>query len=202
MYVVGLTGGIGSGKTAVSDRFARLGICIVDADLASRKVVEAGSPALDKIRQRFGAAILQENGELNRAALRTTIFSSPADKQWLEELLHPLIFQQILEELQEADSPYVIFVSPLLVESGQLALCNRLLLVDAAEESQLQRTMQRDNNDEAQVRSIMASQASREERLSRADDVIVNDQGLDYLDQRVQELHRQYLELAAQHQQQ
>lgn len=196
MFVVGVTGGIGSGKTAATDRFAALGITVVDADVASRMVVEPGSPALRQIAEHFGPQILLSNGSLNRAELRQIIFANPAEKAWLEQLLHPLIAIEVQHQLQSAISPYVIFVSPLLVESRQNEFCDRVLIIDAPEEVQLQRTVQRDNNDRAQVQRIIASQASRELRREHADDIIENTGSLDYLTQQVAALHTRYLQLA------
>ena len=197
MYVVGVTGGIGSGKTAATDRFAALGIGVVDADIASRVVVEPGMPALARIAAHFGADILRDDGALDRAALRKIIFADPAEKTWLERLLHPLIAEEIQRQLHTVTSPYVIFVSPLLTESSQHEFCDRILVIDAPENMQLQRTMQRDNNDAAQVQRIIASQASREQRLRHADDVIENTGSLDHLAQQVAALHERYLGLAA-----
>lgn len=197
MLVVGVTGGIGSGKTAVTDSFHALGIDIVDADLASRVVVEPDTPALQHIAEHFGAAILQADGALDRAALRRIIFQDPAAKQWLEQLLHPLIGEEIRRQLQSAASPYVVFVSPLLVETSQRTFCDRILVVDVPEETQLQRTMTRDNNDADQVRRIIASQASRAQRLELADDVIENTGSLEQLQTKVAQLHARYLQLAA-----
>jgi dephospho-CoA kinase len=196
-FVVGITGGIGSGKTAVSDRFRALGIEIVDADVASREVVKPGMPALDAIRGHFGESVIQPDGALDRAALRQKVFSDPAERQWLERLLHPSINAWIREQLTKATSPYVILVSPIMFETQQHLLTDRVLVVDVPESVQLARTMARDNNSETQVRAIMAAQASREKRLERADDVIVNDGGLETLDREVAALHRKYLELAA-----
>ncbi|MBD2859751.1 dephospho-CoA kinase [Spongiibacter sp. KMU-158] len=193
--IIGLTGGIGSGKTAVSDRFAAHGISIVDADVISRVVVEPGRPALEKIRDHFGTDILLEDGNLDRAQLRQKIFSSPTDKQWLESLLHPLIAEETLRQLSEAQSPYAIYVSPLLVESNQKGFCQRLLVVDVSEETQLQRTIARDSNDAEQVKRIIASQASREQRLALADDIIVNDSDLKSLHEKVDAMHQSYLAL-------
>lgn len=198
MYVVGLTGGIGSGKTAVSDRFKALGIEIVDADVMSRVVVEPGKPALAEIQKKFGDEILLDDGNLNRAALRRIIFKNPDDKNWLEQLLHPLIAEATFDALSSAKSAYVMFASPLLIEAGQNAICDRILVVDVPEQVQLERTMQRDDNDAEQVNAIMASQASRSERLAKADDVIENTRGFDYLDTEVSRLHSQYLKLATQ----
>lgn len=196
-FIVGLTGGIGSGKTAVSDRFAEHGINVVDADVISREVVEPGSTALNEIAAHFGQGILLPDGTLDRAQLRQKIFHSAEEKQWLEQLLHPLIATETLRQLDAAEGPYVIYVSPLLVEGGQKALCDRLLVVDVSEATQLQRTMQRDNNDEAQVKRIIASQASRQERLAQADDVIENSAGLAELLQQADALHSRYIALAA-----
>ena len=197
MFVVGLTGGIGSGKTAASDRFAQLGIEIIDADLASRTVVEPGTAVLQQIAEHFGADILLADGTLDRATLRQKIFADADDKQWLESLLHPLIADEIFRGLAAAVSPYAIFVSPLLIESGQDAICDRILVIDVPEDIQVQRTAARDSNDEAQVRRIIASQAPRQQRLAKADDVIENSAGLDHLLQQVNKLHQTYLHYAA-----
>ncbi|MCH2096853.1 MAG: dephospho-CoA kinase [Pseudomonadales bacterium] len=196
MFVVGLTGGIGSGKTAVSDRFAALGIEIVDADVAARIVVEPGRPALAEIAEHFGAEVIDPSGALDRAALRTRVFSDPDARRWLEQLLHPRIADEIRSGIEGATSPYTMLVSPLLLEAGQAAYAHRILVVDVPVEVQVARTMTRDDNDEAQVRRIIAAQSPREDRLKRADDVIQNDQGLDALDRAVAELHARYLALA------
>ena len=197
MFVLGITGGIGSGKTAVSDRFQHLGIVVVDADVCSRVVVEKGRPALTKIAEHFGENILTEDGELDRAALRTTIFSNADDKKWLESLLHPLIAEEVFNQLAAATSDYVILASPLLVESQQNLICDRVLVVDVPVEVQIERTCARDDNDEAQVRNIIASQADRETRLKAASEVIENTQGFDFLDNEVARLHQTYLQLSA-----
>ena len=199
MFVIGITGGIGSGKTAVSDRFAALGIKVVDADIASRVVVEPGRPALERIREHFGDETIQSDGGLDRAALRTKVFEDPAERKWLEALLHPLINAYIRDELASAESPYAALVSPLMFETGQHRLTHRILVVDVPESVQLERTMARDANSEAQVRAIMEAQSSRSQRLELADDVIANDQGLDVLDVEVARLHEKYLELAREH---
>ncbi len=194
--VIGLTGGIGSGKSAVSERFEALGIRVVDADIASRVVVEPGRPALAAIEEHFGSNVIAADGTLDRAALRKLVFEDESERRWLEQLTHPLINAYIAEELESAASPYAMLAHPLLVETGQTSICQRVLVVDVPEQLQLERTMARDDNPEAQVRAIMAAQASREERLAAADDVIVNDQGLDHLDREVQRLHADYLALA------
>lgn len=194
--VIGITGGIGSGKTAVSDRFQALGITVVDADIAARVVVEPGRPALAAIAEHFGKDAINDDGTLNRAELRKRVFADPAERKWLEQLTHPLINEYLGEELARARSPYAILVSPLLVETGQSRFCQRILVVDVPVELQVQRTMSRDSNDEAQVRAIIKAQASREQRLELADDIIVNDQDLEHVDREVERLHRSYLELA------
>lgn len=198
MFVVGVTGGIGSGKTAVTDLFAGFGITVVDADIAARVVVEPGTPALAAIAEHFGTAILQADGGLDRAALRRLIFQEPAQKHWLEGLLHPLIAGEIRRQIDATTSAYTIFASPLLVESSQSSFCHRILVVDVPEEVQLQRTMARDHNDAEQVKRIIASQASRQQRLARADDVVENTGTLEQLRQRVTALHEHYLQLAQQ----
>jgi dephospho-CoA kinase len=197
MFVVGITGGIGSGKTAVTDRFAKLGIKIVDADIAARVVVEPGTAALGAISDHFGSAILLAEGNLDRAALRARIFSEESEKKWLESLLHPLIGKEIMRQLAAAQSPYVIFVSPLLLEAGQNVLCDRILVVDVPEETQISRTISRDDNDEAQVRRIISTQLSRQQRLKQANDIIENNQGLAQLDEPIERLHQQYLAMAS-----
>ena len=196
-FVVGLTGGIGSGKTAVSDRFQALGIDVVDADIASRAVVEPGESALDDIAEHFGADVIAADGSLDRARLRALVFADEAERQWLESLLHPRINAWLRDQLAAASSAYAMLVSPLLIETSQHRLCHRVLVVDVPESVQLERTMARDDNSEAQVRAIMAAQASREDRLARADDVVDNTAPLDTLDDVVAALHDQYLALAA-----
>jgi dephospho-CoA kinase len=174
-----------------------VGITVVDADLASRAVVEPGRPALDAIRAHFGDDLITAEGALDRAALRQRVFAEPDERRWLEQLLHPLIAEEIESGLRAAASPYVILVSPLLLEAGQRRFVDRVLVVDVPEAVQLARTMARDANDEAQVRAIMAAQATREARLAQADDVILNDGPLEALDAQVDDLHARYLALAA-----
>ena len=196
MFVVGITGGIGSGKSAVSDRFKRLGIKVVDADIASREVVKPGQPALLAILEHFGTEVIQADGSLDRARLRTRVFADPRERIWLEQLLHPRINEYIRQELASATSRYVVLVSPLLVETGQSRFTNRILVVDVPEQVQLERTMARDSNDETQVKAMMAAQANREARLAIADDVLKNDSGFEALDAAVAQLHERYLELS------
>jgi dephospho-CoA kinase len=195
-FIVGLTGGIGSGKTAVSDRFAKLGIGIVDADIIAREVVEPGTEALQNIAEHFGTQHLTPDGQLDRAQLRKTIFTDVEAKKWLESLLHPLIGNEIVRQLGEVKSSYALFVSPLLVESQQKLLCHHLVVVDVPNEVQIERTMQRDANDRDQVERIIGSQADRQTRLAAANDVIDNTCGFEQLDLRVSELHQQFLTIA------
>ena len=194
-WILGLTGGIGSGKSAVAQHFIELGVHLVDADHAARWVVEPGQPALAKIVEHFGAEVLQADGQLNRAALRARVFADTTERRWLETLLHPLIRQEITDYLARAESPYTILVSPLLVESGQHELTQRILVVDAPEQLRVQRTMQRDQTTEEQVQAILKAQATREERLRHADDVLTNDRDLKWLRSEVERLHTFYLTL-------
>lgn len=191
--IIGLTGGIGSGKTAVSTLFEKLGIVVVDADLCSRIVVEKGKPALLAIEDHFGADILNSDATLNRAELRKRVFAAPQERVWLEQLLHPLIHQELMDQLHKSTSPYTILVSPLLVESGQNTLCQKIIVVDVPESLQIDRTTQRDNNSRELVESIIATQASRQERLARADIVIENTGSLQDLEKKVFALHQTLL---------
>jgi dephospho-CoA kinase len=194
--VVGITGGIGSGKTAATDCFASLGITVVDADLAARIIVEPGRPALEAIAAHFGPGILLADGGLDRAALRRQVFADESQRHWLEQLTHPLIGEEILKQLNASGSAYTILSSPLLLETSQVELCDLTVVVDVPEEVQLQRTMNRDNNDEAQVRRIMAAQMSRQERLSRADHTIDNSGDLTHLETQIGQLHILFLNQA------
>jgi len=194
-WILGLTGGIGSGKSAAAQCFVDLGIHLVDADNAARWVVERGRPALSQIAEHFGADVLQADGTLNRAALRELIFKDPTQRAWLEGLLHPLIREEIRQYLARAESPYAILVSPLLLETSQHQMVQRVLVIDVPEAVQIERTVLRDKTNEAQVRAILKAQASREDRLSRADDVIVNDRDPAWLKGEVERLHHFYLTL-------
>jgi dephospho-coA kinase len=199
-YVVGLTGGIGSGKSTIAELFAELGVPIVDADLVARQVVEKGSPLLAEIAAHFGPEILLEDGALNRAALREKVFNHESEKQWLNQLLHPAIRHEMLQQLAAQDAPYCIFMVPLLIENNLTALCQRILVVDVLEHTQVERAGQRDNNQVEQIKRIMQSQVSRQERLKYADDVINNNEdliaSLPQLKQKVLDLHHLYLQLA------
>lgn len=195
-FKLGLTGGIGSGKSEVSRRFEDRGIQVVDADLVARQVVEPGTPALLAIEQHFGPEILDQNGTLLRARLREIIFSDSKERIWLETLLHPLIRTEIIRQLDKATSVYAILSSPLLFETKQNALVSRTLVVDASEELQLERASQRDNNRLEQIKAIMKTQLSRQERCALADDVIHNHGDKTELDHQVETLHQQYLTMA------
>lgn len=194
--IIGLTGGIGSGKSAATQIFQALGIDVVDADLVARKVVEPGSPALQSIAEHFGQQILKPDGSLNRAALRQRIFAAPAERQWLENLLHPLIRKEIVQRLHKVDSAYAILSSPLLLETGEDALTDRVLLIDTPEARQIERTCQRDGTSPEDVTAIMATQWSRLQRQERADDVILNDGDLHQLELKVRAMHQTYIALS------
>ena len=191
--VVGITGGIGSGKSAVTDRLADLGITIVDADVAARVVVEPGQPALQAIADHFGSGVIQENGSLDRAALREIVFEYPDERRWLESITHPAIREEIICQLRSADSPYVVLSSPLLIEASQNDFVDLVVVVDVPESTQLERTMKRDDNSADLVRQIMSAQLSREARLRAADLIIDNDGNLEELHQHVDALHKQLL---------
>ena len=194
--VIGLTGGIGSGKTAASDYLASKGIRVVDADQVARQVVEPGQPALAAIRDHFGDQVILPDGQLDRRALREIVFSDPQARRQLEAITHPAIGAEILRQLQAADSPYVLLVSPLLLETTQHQMASRILLIDVPEALQLARTSARDEVPESQVRNIIAAQMSRQDKRSRADDIVVNDDSLEQLHEKLDALHQQYLALA------
>ena len=195
MLIIGLTGGIGSGKSAVSDKFKSLGITVVDADVAARTVVEPGQPALAEIERHFGSNILNQEGVLDRAQLREIMASDSEERVWLESVLHPKIGEQIAKELDESTSPYTIYVAPLLLETNSQKMCSRVLVVDVPKEIQIQRTAERDKVSEIQIEKIVAVQMEREERLEKADDVLVNTGTIKELEQQVMKLHQKYLEM-------
>lgn len=199
MRVIGLTGGIGSGKSTVVRLFGELGIHWVDADDVAREVVEPGTPALAEIAAHFGPQILNADGALDRAALRQIIFREPEQRQWLEALLHPIIRDELTRQLQPPDytGPYTLLVSPLLLETDQNTLAERVLVVDVPEAVQIERTMARDNNPRDQVERIIAAQMPRDQRLAKADDVIHNDQPLAQVRAAVEALHQRYCAPAA-----
>jgi dephospho-CoA kinase len=193
--VIGLTGGIASGKTTVSDLFAKLGIDIIDADVIAREVVAKGTPGLAAIVEKFGDDILTPDLELDRQKLRTIVFSDSAKKDWLNALLHPLIREQMQLQTANATSPYCILSVPLLVENKLNTMVSRTLVVDIDEATQIKRAIARDNSEQAIIESIIASQATRTQRLAAADDVIVNNKDLDWLSAQVKDLHQMYLNI-------
>ena len=199
MYVVAITGGIGSGKTTVANQFATLGIEVVDADLIAREVVEPGTPALAAIASHFGPGILDQQGRLDRRALRERIFSDPAAKSWLNALLHPIIRSEMLRQCAAANSPYCLLVVPLLVENRLTELADRVLVIDVDEATQIERTCRRDGVSREQAQAILASQANRSERLAMADDVLDNQSGTtETIRERILALHETYLAFASQ----
>ena len=193
--VIGLTGGIGSGKSTVARMFGALGVHWVDADDVARQVVEPGTQALRAIADHFGESILQGNGELDRAALRQKVFEDPEQRRWLEGLLHPIIRQELIRQLSPEDYnlPYVMLVSPLLLETNQHELVERIVVVDVPEETQINRTMARDGNSREQVERILAAQMPRAARREKADAIINNAQPLKRVEASVHALHQRFL---------
>lgn len=200
-FVVGLTGGIASGKSAVASRFKALGVAVADADVAARAVVAVGSPALARIAERFGPDMLLGNRELDRARLRAHVFADTAERKALEAITHPAIRALLREQCEQADGLYALADIPLLTEAGgRIAYpwLDRVLVVDAPSTLQLSRLMARDGIDEALARNMLAAQASREQRLALADDVLLNDGSLEALQAAVEQLHAHYLRSARQ----
>jgi dephospho-CoA kinase len=195
VLIVGLTGGIASGKSTASDYFTSLGIDVIDADVISRQLVQPGQPALEQITQRFGQTILTGTGELDRAALRAIVFSDTAARQDLEAMLHPLIREEMRRQVVTLDGPYCILAIPLLIETRQSDLVERILVIDADEALQYQRLRQRDHLDDTSIRSIIQSQASRAQRLAAADDVVTNNGTVAELQAQLQRCHQHYLQL-------
>lgn len=193
MRVIGLTGGIASGKSAVAEYFAALGVPVIDADLIARELVEPGKPALEQICRHFGHKILLENGELDRAAMREIIFSDVQARRALEAILHPLVRATISERIATLDGCYCIVVIPLLAESGNWEILDHILVVDCPESLQQQRLQQRDHLDLEQAKRILSAQASREQRKAIANDIIDNSQNLADLKATVERLHNKYL---------
>lgn len=199
MLVAGLTGGIGSGKSAATEHFCTLGRAVIDADVVAREVVAPGEPALAEISTRFGPEVLLPDGGLNRARVRELVFATPALREWLEGLLHPVIRTRImekLENLQQAGHPFVILASPLLLETDQHKLVDYVIVVDCSEELQISRTQARDNSSREQVERIMAAQLSRKARNEKADMLLDNGTTLDHLQQQVETLDKHLLQLA------
>ena len=197
MLIIGLTGGIGSGKSTVAGYFAQHGIPVLDADQLARELVAPSSPALNEIIDIFGPKILLPDGSLDRHQLRRRIFTDPAQKRRLEAILHPRVYTELRYRTQALRSPYCIWVVPLLLETGGAALVDRVLVVDAPESLQRERVLRREGMDKSTLEAILSSQANRAERLSAADDVVVNNSDLSQLHQQVTALHHRYLDLAS-----
>lgn len=198
VFVVGLTGGIGSGKSAAADRFVARGASLVDTDVIAHELTAAGGGALPAIRERFGDAAIAADGSMDRAVVRARVFADPQARRALEAILHPLIRSHSAERCLQAGGPYVILAVPLLIEAGGYrGRCQRICVVDCPEEVQIARVKARSGLDEAQIRAIIAAQASRAERLAAADDVIDNSGSLEHLITQVDALHLRYLAAAS-----
>lgn len=198
-YIVGVTGGIGAGKSAVTDLFIELGITVVDADIVAREVVEPGTPTLEAISKEFGNAMLLQDGGLNRAKMRELVFKDEQAKQKLNAIIHPAIRQEMLAQLEQAQSPYAILAAPLLIENNLQQFVDSVLVVDVPERLQIERASTRDDVSEEQIKAIMQSQCSREQRLKSANYVIDNAGKLDELIDKVNDLHHGFLQNLAQH---
>jgi dephospho-CoA kinase len=197
-YIVGLTGGIGSGKTTVAELFVNKGVSLVDTDAIAHELTGPGGEAMPAVVAKFGAALVNADGALNRAAMRQRVFADPAARVQLEEILHPRIRQIAAERCQAAESPYVVLAVPLLIESGMYReRCHRILVVDCPESRQIERVMARNGMSLEQVKAIIAAQATRQQRLAVADDVVVNDADLASLSGQVDALHSMYLRLSS-----
>lgn len=195
-FIVGLTGGIGCGKTTVSNQFAKHGVCVVDADVVAKQMVASGSACLNAISDKFGPQILQDDGTLNRAKLREAIFSNPQDKQWLDNLMHPAIRAQMQDELKNASSEYAILSAPLLFENNLDKLVDISLVIDIPEQTQIERTTKRDDVDSNQVKNIIKAQIDRQTRREKADVIIDNDKPWAQVQQQIAPLHQQFVALA------
>lgn len=196
MLRVGLTGGIGSGKSTVAELFARRGVPVIDTDVIARDVVRPGQPALAEITKEFGNGVLDQHGNLDRARLRVLVFDSPDKRERLEAMLHPRIRNAVLHQLAISNAPYCVIVVPLLVETKFREFIDRVLVVDAEETRQMERTSARDHVPIEAVQKILAAQAKRETRLAVADDVITNNGTLEDLEREVERLHAHYLAIA------
>ncbi len=194
--VIGLTGGIGAGKSTVGAQFASLGVSVIDADSVARELVEPGQPALSEVVQSFGVGVQDAGGRLDRAKLREVVFAEPGKRRALERILHPRIRREMDRRLHESHGPYCILSIPLLLETGQADRVDRVLVVDVPEEVQLARVMRRDGSSRRVVEGILCAQLARADRLARADDVIDNSAGLESLTGQVHEIHQRYLRLA------
>lgn len=196
-YIVGLSGGIGSGKTSVSNLFAQYGIDIIDADVVAREVVEPGTKGLKALIKRFSISIISKDGSLDRGKLRQIAFADEASKKALNNILHPIIRENMLNQLNSSMSTYCILVAPLLFENGLQKLTDITLVVDISEEQQLNRTLLRDGGQKETIENIIAAQIKRDQRCKLADDIIDNSGDMRSLEKSVKRLHKKYLELSA-----
>ena len=196
MLKIGLTGGIGSGKSTAAEQFLKLGVPVIDADVIAREIVEPGKPAFEAVIAAFGDQVVGEDGQLDRKALRNIVFADPEQKSRLESILHPQIYTEILHQLEQIAYPYCVVVIPLLAESKRNYPLDRILVVDLPEKLQIDRTTARDKESEKHIEQIIQSQASRQQRLSIADDVIENSGTPETLLRNIDSLHQKYLELA------
>jgi dephospho-CoA kinase len=196
MLVIGLTGGIGCGKSTVADMFSKLNIPIIDTDLIARELVEPGKPALHQIVSTFGTAILDDNKRLDRKKLAQMCFSDEKLRRKLEAILHPAIRENMQQQLNELDTDYVIVVIPLLLETGQQQLVDRVLLVDCPEEQQIARVQQRDNRTTEEISDIISAQMPAHKKRASADDIIQNDSDIINLEHQIKVLHKKYLNLS------
>lgn len=195
--IVGLTGGIGCGKSAASHFFSALGIDVIDTDIISQQLTRPGGAAIDPLKKEFGQDFITADNALDRSKIRELVFADENARLRLENILHPLILQETVLHMKRAHSPYIILVVPLLIENDEYrALVQRILVIDCDEEQQLKRTMARSQLSEQQVKAIMATQIARTTRLQNADDIIVNNRDMDYLRAQVLQLHHRYLSLA------
>ncbi|MBI5451585.1 MAG: dephospho-CoA kinase [Gammaproteobacteria bacterium] len=197
MLRIALTGGICSGKTTVSRMFEALGIPVIDADVIARELVTPGSPALRQIISAFGPGLITQDGQLDRERLRQRVFADPAQRRQLEAILHPLIRSEMRRRVAQLTTPYCILSIPLLVETGQQDLADRILVIDTPETLQRQRLQARDRRSTAEIDAVLAAQSPRALRLAAADDVIINADDLPTLERQVARLHQDYLRLAA-----
>ncbi len=196
-FIIGLTGGIGCGKSSASQLFSEFGIDVVDTDVIARQLTQPGGRAIRSIRDSFGNEFLKVDGSLDREKMRNLVFSDNRARQQLEKILHPLILQKTLAQIEQSRSPYTILVVPLLLETNDYnPIVQRILVVDCEERIQISRTIARSQLSEQQVKAIMAQQISRKDRLQKADDVILNDRGIDFLKVQINQLHHQYLILS------
>jgi len=197
MLTIALTGGIGSGKSTAADDFVQLGVPVIDADQLTRELVMPGSPALQEIAAAFGPEILLPDGTLDRAQLRSKVFTDPTQRRRLEAILHPRVYAEMRRRVQSLQAPYCILVIPLLLETGETSIADRILVVDSPEALQKSRARKRDNMSDEELEAVLAAQVSRTQRLQAADDLLVNDGDRDHLHRQVSALHQRYLTLAS-----